>query len=132
MKIYGCGIDIEELCRFEKILKNCENNEYQGLIKDVFTGDEIKNNLTVNPIMRFTAGFSGKESVFKSFGVSWINSGINWKDIEVIFNKKDLRIFSIKLYGYAEKLFKKTKCKKIISSLEYNSDYVVFKTILRK
>lgn len=129
INVVGCGIDIEEPVRFEKYLKNLD--EIPLIIKDLFTSEEIKRNLTDNIILRFTLGFACKEALFKSFGLSWVNSKIFWQDIELIFKKKNASDFySIKLNNYALEVYKKLNCKKIVSSILINTNYVIFKAIL--
>ncbi len=131
MKIFGCGIDIEEINRFDKHLHS--NNLLSPLIRDVFTGQEIKINLSFNKRVCFPLGFSCKEAVFKALGVSWMNSPISWKEIELLFlEKENLMQHSIRLSGYAGKLFSSQNGTKIDSSLEYNDDFIVFQVVLLK
>jgi len=88
-------------------------------------------NLTILPHLTFPIGFSCKEACFKALGVSWTNSRISWKDIEIFFsNENDLQEYSICLNGYALELFNERKCSKIESYLEYTDDYVIFQIIL--
>ena len=97
----------------------------------VYTTAEIQNHLSILPHVSFALGFSCKEAFFKAFGVSWTNSEISWKDIELLFdNQNNLNNYSIRLGGYAKKLYRKLKCSDIRSSLYYNNEYVVFKVIL--
>ncbi|MFH1319106.1 MAG: 4'-phosphopantetheinyl transferase superfamily protein [Bacteroidota bacterium] len=131
MKIFGCGIDIEEINRFKKHLQT--HISLSPLIKDVFTNQEIKINLSFNKSICFPLGFSCKEAVFKALGVSWTNSPILWKEIELLFLKKDnLTQHNIRLSGYAKKLFLSQNCNKIDSSFEYNNDFVMFQVVLLK
>jgi phosphopantetheine--protein transferase-like protein len=133
-KIIGCGIDIEELSRFEKYFKGTK--DLPQLIKDIFTEEEIKNNIKYNPLLNFILGFSCKEAVFKSFGQSWTNSEIFWKDIEFLVTENVLDQkktgHEIRLNNYALELYEKLKCNNIISSFSYNKNFVFFKVILRK
>jgi len=128
-EILGCGIDIEELTRFEKHLP--VQADIPGFFHLVCSDAEINCNLDILPHLTFPIGFSCKEACFKAFGVSWTNSRISWKDIEIFFNNKhDLREYSIRLNGYALELFNERKCGKIESHLEYTDDYVIFQIIL--
>jgi phosphopantetheine--protein transferase-like protein len=124
-----CGIDIEELDRFKKIFSE-NDGDIPMLIKDVFSEKEITINMKNETLLRFALGFSCKEAVFKSLGSSWTNSGIFWKEIELIFKGTSLEKHSVKLSGIALKLFKKNKYKEIKSSFSYNELYVAFKIIL--
>jgi phosphopantetheine--protein transferase-like protein len=128
-EIIGCGIDIEELSRFKKHLP-AETTD-TGFLQLIYTEAEIKCNSNILPHLTFPIGFSCKEACFKAFGVSWTNSRISWKDIEIFFsNENDLQEYSIHLNGYALELFNEKKCAKIESYLEYNADYVIFQIIL--
>jgi phosphopantetheine--protein transferase-like protein len=128
-EVVGCGIDIEEIARFKfKIPSTLNQSGFSGL---VYTPSEIAANLDINPWLTFPLCFSCKEAFFKAFGVSWVNSKISWKDIELLFtSKKDLHKYSIRLNGYAKELFHKIKCSSFDSSLEYTDDYVMFQIVL--
>lgn len=128
-EVLGCGIDIEELSRFKSKIPS--GSETGGFVEMVYTPGEIARNLQNHPDLTFPLCFSCKEAFFKAFGVSWMNSGISWKDIELLFlNSQDLKDYKIKLKGYAKKLFLKKKCRKIDSYFEYTDVYVVFEVIL--
>jgi phosphopantetheine--protein transferase-like protein len=128
-EVVGCGIDIEEIARFKfKIPSSQDNNGFSGM---VYTPSEIAANLDINPRLTFPLCFSCKEAFFKAFGVSWTNSNISWKDIELLFsNKVDLHEYSIRLYGYAGELYLRNNCSSMESSLEYTDDYVMFRIVL--
>ena len=128
-EILGCGIDIEELIRFKKYIP--AQTDIPGFSNLVYTDVEINRNLNILPHLSFPIGFSCKEAFFKALGVSWTNSMISWKDIEILFsNKNDIGEYSIRLNGYALELFHEKKCRKIESCLEYTHDYVIFQIIL--
>jgi len=127
--VTGCGIDIEEISRFENKLPDPEGTSRFAHL--VYTPDEIGCNSRIRPELTFPLSFCCKEAVFKSFGVSWINSRISWKDIELLFNnEKDLNDYSIRLHGYAEELYKSMKCTEIVSCFEYTQAYVMFQVVL--
>jgi phosphopantetheine--protein transferase-like protein len=128
-EVLGCGIDIEELIRFKKNIPT--QTDITGFAQLVYTPAEIKCNLDIHPEFTFPLCFSCKEAFFKAFGLSWINSKISWKDIELLFsNENNLQEYSIKLNGYAEELFHEKKCGSIESYLEYTNNYVIFQIIL--
>jgi phosphopantetheine--protein transferase-like protein len=129
--VAGCGIDIEELDRFEKIFANNVDG-IPGLISDVFSKEEIANNKTGNSLLKFTLGFSCKEAAFKAFGLSWTTSGIYWKDIELLFDKNNPEHHEVKFNGYALNIFKDNGYENIDSSFSYNDLYVVFTIVLLK
>jgi phosphopantetheine--protein transferase-like protein len=126
--VCGCGIDVEEINRFTKHLDL--ENPPPSLIADIFTDEEILINGKSQKELRFPLGFSCKESVFKAFGVSWTNSPISWKNIELIFIEDTLDKYTIRLNGYAEELFQERNIKKIESFMEYNETYVLFQVVL--
>jgi phosphopantetheine--protein transferase-like protein len=128
-EVLGCGIDIEELSRFgTKIPTLSENTHFSDL---VYTPSEVECNLDICPGVTFPLCFSCKEAFFKALGVSWTNSAISWKDIELLFHNKDnLNEYSIRLNGFARELFNEKKCQTIESYLEYNNTYVIFQVIL--
>jgi phosphopantetheine--protein transferase-like protein len=127
--VVGCGIDIEELVRFRTMIPVPPNS--RGFSDLVYTTEEITCNLGITPALTFPLSFSCKEAFFKAFGVSWTNSRISWKDIELIFsNSDDLRKYSIRLGGYAEELFHEKNCSLIKSSLGYTDTYVMFQVVL--
>lgn len=128
-EILGCGIDIEELIRFNKHIPS--KTEIPGFIHLVYTDAEIACNLNLHSQLTFPLGFSCKEAFFKALGVSWTNSRISWKDIEILFtNEENLREYSIHLNGYAAELFLEKKFRKIESYFEYSNEYVIFQIIL--
>lgn len=126
--IYGCGVDIEELNRFTKHLDL--KDTLPSLISDVFTEEEISQNKKSQKELRFPLGFSCKEAMFKAFGISWTNSPISWKDIELIFQGESPENYLIKLTGHAKKLFDKFDLKQVDSFVEYNDTFVMFQIVL--
>jgi phosphopantetheine--protein transferase-like protein len=128
-KIIGCGIDVEELARFKKLIPS--PGEVPGFSRLVFTEKEIEINRRIRPDLTFPLGFSCKEAFFKAFGVSWTNSSISWKDIEIIFHdENDLEDYSIHFYGYAEHLYNKMKCSAFDSNFKLAEQYIIFEVLL--
>jgi phosphopantetheine--protein transferase-like protein len=128
--IYGCGVDIEEINRFTKHLHL--NEAPPSFISDVFTEKEISINKAHLKEFRFPLGFSCKESVFKAFGISWTNSPISWKDIELIFQGETPEDYRIELSGYAKELFDQQNLQRIDSYAEYNNTFVMFQVVMIK
>ena len=128
-EVLGCGIDIEELNRFESKIPTITNNTHFSEL--VYTSSEVGCNLDIFPRVTFPLCFSCKEAFFKALGVSWTNSRISWKDIELLFQNKDnLHDYSIRLNGFAKELFDEKKCCTIESYLEYTNAYVIFQILL--
>jgi phosphopantetheine--protein transferase-like protein len=127
--IIGCGIDIEDLSRFIKHIP--EKSELTQFVKLIFTSKEIESHSNFTPGFCIPIGFSCKEAIFKAFGISWTNSPINWKDIEIIFSDKaDPKNYQIQLNKYALQLFHEKEIKRIESSFDMTSDFVTFEAIL--
>jgi phosphopantetheine--protein transferase-like protein len=127
--VAGCGIDIEELIRFraQKLLKE----GVDGFSEMVYTVDEIRNNLKSASDIKFPLCFSCKEAFFKALGVSWMNSNISWKDIELLFpDEKDVLNYNVRLSGYARELYEKKRCRRFETHLEYNDEFVVVQVVL--
>jgi phosphopantetheine--protein transferase-like protein len=128
-EVLGCGIDIEELSRFKKNIPTPAHRN--GFVETVYTPAEIQNNLRISPDISFPLGFSCKEALFKAFGISWTNSDISWKDIEILFNdESNLHNYTIRLNGYAKKIYDEMHCRHMDSFLEYNNKYVVFQVVI--
>lgn len=128
--VFGCGVDIEEIDRFTKHIN--QKKDPPSFIYEVFSDREISINNAYRKELRFPIGFTCKESVFKAFGISWTNSPISWKDIELIFKGDGLTDYEIRLGGYAGEIFEKKKITRIDSYLEYNNTYVMFQVIIIK
>ncbi len=128
-QVFGCGIDLEELDRFNK--KISSGTTITDFAQMVYSPAEITNNLNIQPQYTFPLCFSCKEAFFKAFGVSWTNSDIGWKDIELLFlDKKDLYNYTIRLSGYADELYRAKNGRAVESSLQYTDKYVIFQVIL--
>ena len=128
-EVLGCGIDIEEPARFRK--KIPVQGKDNAFVNMVYTGDEIDRNLKICPHLSFPLGFSCKEAFFKSFGISWTNSRISWKDIELLFSdEKDLQKYTVRLTGVAREYYRKRKCSGFESFLACSPSFVMFQVIL--
>lgn len=127
--VAGCGIDIEELIRFKK--KKFSEKEVDGFSEMVYSADEISNNLKSSADIRFPLCFSCKEAFFKALGVSWTNSDISWKDIELLFpHENDLLNYNVRLSGYARELYEEKRCRRYETHLEINDEFVVVQVVL--
>jgi phosphopantetheine--protein transferase-like protein len=128
-KIIGCGIDIEELSRFEK--HDPTHPDSRKFFDLIYSDEEIANNSLILPHLTFPLGFSCKEAFFKAFGVSWTNSPITWKDIELLFqDNSNLQQYSVRLSGYAKELFEQMNGRRFEASLEYSEEFVIFRVVL--
>lgn len=129
-RVIGCGIDIEELARFQKHLP--VKTGIRGFWQMVMTEAEIENNLHIAPHLTFPLSFSCKEAAFKAFGMSWTNSRISWQDIGIFFSDPDdLTQYTIRLNGYALALYNEMGCTEIESSFECTEDFILFQFFLK-
>ena len=127
--VVGCGIDIEEPVRFQKHIPTL--SDVPEFIHLVYSDAEIAANRLIQPHLTFPLAFSCKEAFFKAFGVSWLNSPITWKDIELIFlDAGNLRQYEVRLNGYALELYNRMNCRKFDTKLDYNDVFVMFEVIL--
>ena len=121
--IYGCGIDIEEIDRFNK--HYFDRGVLSNLVYDLFTSKEIEN-FSVFGKEAFLKGFSFKEAFYKALN----NTDIDFKDVEIIFtNENDFEIFTSKRI---KEIFVKEKIIDIIAGFQLNEKYVIFKVVLKK
>jgi len=128
-EVLGCGIDIEELIRFDSKIPTGHN--LPGFAQLVYTQAEIESYSKIKSEFAFPLSFSCKEAFFKALGVSWTNSYITWKDIELVFNdENNLHDYSIRLSGYAEELFKEKNCREYDSEFKLTDSYIIFQVIL--
>lgn len=126
-----CGIDIEEISRFKKFVTFPDRVE--PFITSVFTSEEIKTSLAFGALLPFAFGFSCKESVFKAFGISWTNSSIKWKEVELLFHEPgNITRYELRLHGYAQQLFKERGYNRYETFAEHTDDFVVFRFLLIK
>ena len=128
-KITGCGIDIEELNRFSKYIPS--QSDVPEFMHLVYSDEEISVNREIMPHLTFPLAFSCKEAFFKAFGVSWTNSPISWKDVEIFFeNPANLGQYSIRMSGHALKLYNEMNCSGFETSLDHTDDFVIFQVLL--
>ncbi len=109
--IFGVGIDIIEVDRIEKSLKN------DSFRNRVFTSEEI--NYCENRSGKFqsyAARFAAKEAFFKALGTGW-RDGMAWTEIEIINDESGKPQFMF--YGKTKSILKDKKIKKSYVSLSH-------------
>jgi len=121
--IFGCGIDIEEIERFNK--HYFEKGRLSDLIYDIFTTKEIEN-FSVFGKEAFLKGFCFKEAFYKAID----STDIGFKDIEIIFS--DENNFEILKSKIVRNLFNKLNISNIVANFQVSNQYVVFKVLLIK
>jgi len=127
-KVYGCGLDIEEVNRFDKYV---DANDY-SLMSNICSQRELDNfqDECIDKRVRLALSFTCKEAFYKALGRIWVTSDISFKDIEIIFNDKYLSDYSVTLSDNAEKILLINNVKLGEILFNYNEEYVVFQIIL--
>jgi|PlaIllAssembly_1097288.scaffolds.fasta_scaffold27621_4 phosphopantetheine--protein transferase-like protein len=126
-EVFGCGIDIEELARFDRLV----DNEGCPLIEDICTRREIDNTCG-DWRVRFALSFACKEAFFKALGMSWTNSGVFWKDIELLFHDNDFGRHEVRLHNYAKEVLVKNNAAIGETFLDFNEEIALFQVVLVK
>lgn len=124
--IYGTGVDIVEIARFDKFLK--QGND--ALFQRIFTQSEIdycagKKQCAQHYALRFAA----KESFMKALGTG-LRDGLCWKDMEVVNDK--LGKPELRLYRRAEELFREADLSACHLSLSHDAGCAVAMVILER
>ncbi|MDR1418272.1 MAG: holo-ACP synthase [Endomicrobium sp.] len=102
------GIDIEEVKRFNKYLKNSK------IIRHIFSQEEIDYSFSKkNVAQHLAARFAAKEAVWKA--LSNKNKKVTVIDIKIVNNK----------YGKPEVFISNKKIKKLELSMSHTNKYVV-------
>lgn len=122
--IFGTGVDIVDISRFERFLR--EGND--PLFKRLFTDAETeycagKRHSAQHYALRFAA----KEAFLKALGTG-LRDGLSWKDMEIV--NDGLGKPELKLYGRAQALFCEKGVKRSHISLSHDGGLAVASVIL--
>lgn len=124
--ILGIGIDVVNIPRIERLLKNWEDR----FKKRVFSQKEIDNSQRYKRSSeRFAANFAVKEAFFKAIG-NGFKSNIRMVDIEVlrdVYGKP-----YVNLYGKARQVVEMTEINSIHVSISHDGDYATAVVILER
>ena len=121
MMIYACGIDIEEIERFNK--HYFDKGKLSDLIYDIFTSKEIEN-FSFFGKEAFLKGFSFKEAFYKALN----NSDFGFKDVEIIFSDTDQ--FEITTSKDLKKWLNQQNITQIKANCKSTNQFVIFKVLL--
>lgn len=121
--IIGCGIDLVEVNRIEKIIKRWQDS----FISRIFTSWEKnyceKRN---NKYQSYAGKFAAKEALLKALALGL--RGVNWKEIEV---KNDgLGQPIIKISRKLKKIALKKGVHKYFITISHTNDYAIAQVIL--
>lgn len=124
--IYGTGVDIVEIARFEKFL----NQGNDALFQRIFTQSEIEYCASKKQsAQHYALRFAAKESFLKALGTG-LRDGLSWKDMEVVndgLGKPELR-----LYRRAEELFRGAGLLACHLSLSHDAGCAVAMVVLER
>lgn len=119
--ILSCGIDIEEIERFNK--HYFHKGKLSDLMYDIFTTKEI-DNLSVFGKEAFLKGFCFKEAFYKAIN----NSNIGFKDIQIIFSSE--QSFDIFRSKELDDILDNLGVTKIQAEFQTEKQYVISKVLL--
>jgi holo-[acyl-carrier protein] synthase len=124
--IFGTGIDIVDITRFERFVKE----ENSSLFRRLFTTAEIAYCAArKRSAQHYALRFAAKEAFLKALGTG-LREGLSWQDMEVVHDhngKPDLA-----LSGGAEHLFKTAGLTRCFLSLSHDGNCAVASVILEQ
>jgi holo-[acyl-carrier protein] synthase len=124
--VFGIGVDIVEIARFERFLKEGNDSLFQRLFTEVELGYcSAKRNAAQHYALRFGA----KEAFMKALGTG-LRDGLSWKDMEVVndaLGKPELR-----LSGRALEMFGVLGLSSCFLSLSHDAGAAVAMVVLEK
>ena len=122
--IYGIGIDVIQIDRFERSLSRWG----ERLCQRVFTSQELSScQIKARPGQHLALRFAAKEAFLKALGTGMFQ-GIGWKEIEVA-NETSGRPHLV-LRGKAKKSCQQRGIKKIFVSISHEKEYGVAQVLL--
>mgnify|MGYP000902454619 FL=1 len=127
MKILGIGVDIVDISRFNKLIKN--NN----FIKRIFSNSEILIAKKIrNKKVYYAKRFAAKEALAKSIGIGFRNN-LNFKDISITNDKlgKPSFVITNKIKNIVKDQFK-TSSFNFFLSISDEKKYSIAYVILQK
>ena len=127
MKILGIGVDIVDITRFNKLIKN------KDFIKRIFSNSEILIAKKIrNKKAYYTKRFAAKEALAKSIGTGF-RDNLNFKDISIINDKlgKPSFVITNKIKNIVKDQFK-TSSFNFFLSISDEKKYSIAYVILQK
>lgn len=122
--IYGTGIDIVEISRFERFIQ--EGND--ALFTRLFTPQELSYcSVKKKSAQHYALRFAAKEAFFKASGLG-LRDGMTWRDVEVVNN--DLGKPDLRLHGRAAEIFSELGLHKIHTALSHDGAYAIAMVVL--
>ena len=124
--IYGTGVDIVEIARFQRFLDDGNDS----MFKRLFTPGEIAYCSSKKfSAQHYALRFAAKESFLKALGTG-LRDGLSWQDIEVVNDA--LGKPELKLYRRAEEIFSDAGLKGCFLSLSHDAGCAVAMVVLER
>ena len=122
--IFGTGIDIVEISRFERFVR--ESNE--ALLNRLFTLHEREYCAARKwSAQHYALRFAAKESFLKALGTG-LRDGLSWRDMEVVNDPAGKP--ELKLNGRAAELFRLNGLTRSFLSLSHDGNFAIASVIL--
>lgn len=122
--IYGIGVDIAAVARFQRFLDSGKN----ALIERLFTPDERSRcESRKDAASCLAARFAAKEAFLKALGTG-LRDGLSWHDIEVSNN--ELGRPELRLSGKAAELYETHNLAQMLLSLSHDGGNAVAMVVL--
>lgn len=124
--IYGTGVDIVEIARFQRFLEKGNDALFQRL----FTAVEIEYcSGKKQSAQHYALRFAAKECYLKALGTG-LRDGLSWQDVEVVndqLGKPELR-----LYGRALEMFREAGLRSCFLSLSHDAGCAIAMVVLER
>jgi holo-[acyl-carrier protein] synthase len=124
--IYGTGVDIVEIARFQRFLEKGNDALFQRL----FTSVEMDYcSSKKHSAQHYALRFAAKECFLKALGTG-LRDGLSWQDIEVV--NDELGKPEVRLYGRALEMFKAAGLTSCFLSLSHDAGCAVAMVVLER
>ena len=124
--IFGTGVDIVEIARFEKFLKQGNDSLFERL----FTPGEMAYcSAKKQSAQHYALRFAAKEAFLKALGTG-LRDHLSWKDMEVVNDA--LGKPELKLYRRAEELFNQAGLGGCFLSLSHDAGCAIAMVVLER
>jgi len=121
--IIGCGIDLVEINRIERIIKKWEDK----FILRLFTlREKIYCESKNNRYQSYAGKFAAKEALLKALGLGL--RGIKWKEMEILNDLAGRPV--IRTRGKLKTIISQKNISNCLVSISHTQDYVIAEVIL--
>ncbi len=124
--IFGIGVDIVDVSRFERFLAEGKDAIFQRLFTP---GENEYCRARKKSAQHYAIRFAAKEAFFKAIGLG-LRDGMSWHDVEVINN--DLGKPDLGLGGRSKAIFSELQLKNSFVSLSHDGTYGVAMVVLER